>query len=115
MDELDLADMQALGFLSFALDHCPTMTGPDMNFPTAMSDVINAHFSQSFTSGPSSPLTRQQRASLAVVCRGLPHPLGLEHGTTDLFALVVPEGTARTYCATGDQHPMPFMSYQLCP
>lgn len=56
MDELDLEDMEALGFLSFALDRCRTMTGPDMNFPTAMSDVINKHFSASFTSGPASPL-----------------------------------------------------------
>jgi leucine dehydrogenase len=56
MDELDLQDLEALGFLAFALDRCRTMTGPDMNFPTEMSDVINEHFSSSFTSGPNSPL-----------------------------------------------------------
>jgi leucine dehydrogenase len=56
MDELDLDDLEALGFIAFALDRCRTMTGPDMNFPTAMSDVINKHFSAQFTNGPSSPL-----------------------------------------------------------
>jgi glutamate dehydrogenase/leucine dehydrogenase len=47
MDPHDFDDLEALGFLSFALDRCRTMTGPDMNFPTEMSDVINAHFSSS--------------------------------------------------------------------
>jgi leucine dehydrogenase len=61
MDELDLADLEALGFLAFAIDRSRTMTGPDMNFPTAMSDVINAHFSPQFTNGPSSPLGESGR------------------------------------------------------
>lgn len=56
MDELDLTDLTTLGFLSFALDRCRTMTGPDMHFPTEMSDIINEHFSSQFTSGPGSPL-----------------------------------------------------------
>lgn len=56
MDALDLDDLEALGFLAFAIDRCRTMTGPDMNFPTAMSDVINEHFSPQFTNGPASPL-----------------------------------------------------------
>jgi len=56
MDELDLEDLHALGFIAFAIDRCRTMTGPDMNFPTAMADVINARFSQQFTGGPRSPL-----------------------------------------------------------
>ncbi|MBB5938980.1 Glu/Leu/Phe/Val dehydrogenase family protein [Streptomyces zagrosensis] len=56
MAPLYLADLAAVGFLAYALDRCRTMTGPDMNFPTGMSDVVNAHFSASFTSGPGSPL-----------------------------------------------------------
>nr|WP_314841494.1 Glu/Leu/Phe/Val dehydrogenase dimerization domain-containing protein [uncultured Microbacterium sp.] len=56
MDELDLGDLRALGFLAFAIDRCRMMTGPDMRFPTAMADVINRHFSPQITSGPSSPL-----------------------------------------------------------
>lgn len=56
MHPLDLEDMESLGFLAFAIDRSRTMTGPDMNFPTAMSDVINEHFSMQFTNGPSSPL-----------------------------------------------------------
>ncbi len=56
MAPLDLADLAAVGFLAYALDRCRTMTGPDMNFPTGLSDVVNARFSTSFTSGPGSPL-----------------------------------------------------------
>lgn len=56
MDPLDLSNMEVLGFLAFAIDHCRTMTGPDMNFPTEMADIINENYSMSFTSGPKSPL-----------------------------------------------------------
>lgn len=56
MPELDLNDMESLGFLAYCIDRSRTMTGPDMNFPTAMSDIINNHFSAQFTNGPSSPL-----------------------------------------------------------
>ncbi|WP_374975600.1 Glu/Leu/Phe/Val dehydrogenase dimerization domain-containing protein [Microbacterium trichothecenolyticum] len=61
MEPLDVADLEALGFLAFALDRCRTMTGPDMNFPTEMADVINEHFSAQFTNGPSSPLGESGR------------------------------------------------------
>lgn len=61
MDELDLSDLGALGFLAFAIDRSRSMTGPDMNFPTEMSDVINEHFSPQFTSGPKSPMGESGR------------------------------------------------------
>lgn len=56
MDELDINDLEVMGFLAFALDRTRSMTGPDMYFPTAMADVMNEHFSSQFTGGPNSPL-----------------------------------------------------------
>lgn len=56
MDELDLGDLEVMGFLAFALDRTRSVTGPDMYFPTAMADVINERFSSQFTGGPNSPL-----------------------------------------------------------
>nr|WP_255805040.1 Glu/Leu/Phe/Val dehydrogenase family protein [Corynebacterium kalidii] len=55
-DGIDLDDLEALGFLAFAIDRCRTMTSPDLAFPTAMADAINEHFSMQFTNGPSSPI-----------------------------------------------------------
>lgn len=52
MDELDLDNMEIMGFLGFAIDRCRTMTGPDMNFPTEMADVENENFSMQYTNGP---------------------------------------------------------------
>lgn len=56
MGELDVTDMEVMGFIAFALDRTRSMTGPDMYFPTLMADVMNEHFSMQFTGGPSSPL-----------------------------------------------------------
>lgn len=53
MDPLDLTNMEIMGFLAFALDSCRDMTGPDMNFPTEMSDVmIEKGYSMQYTGGP---------------------------------------------------------------
>lgn len=52
MEELDLSNMEIMGFLGFCIDSCRTMTGPDMNFPTEMADVENEFFSMQYTSGP---------------------------------------------------------------
>ena len=55
MDPLDVENMEIMGFLAFALDSCRDMTGPDMNFPTKMSDVmIEKGYSMQYTGGPSS-------------------------------------------------------------
>ena len=54
MDELDINNMEIMGFLAYALDSTRDMTGPDMNFPTEMSDVmIREGFSMQYTGGPS--------------------------------------------------------------
>lgn len=53
MEPLDLTNMEIMGFLAFALDSCRDMTGPDMNFPTEMSDVmIENGYSMQYTGGP---------------------------------------------------------------
>ena len=61
MEEPDLDDLETLGFLAFAIDRCRTMTSPDMNLSTAVADVMNQHFSNQFTNGPSSPLGESGR------------------------------------------------------
>jgi len=54
MVPLDINNMEIMGFLAFALDSCRDMTGPDMNFPTEMSDVmIKQGYSMQYTGGPS--------------------------------------------------------------
>lgn len=56
MDELDLDNLDMMGFLAYALDSIRTFTGPDMGFPIEMSDVMNRHFTNTFTGGPEGPL-----------------------------------------------------------
>lgn len=52
MDELDMTNMDIMGFLAFALDSCRDMAGPDMNFPVEMSDVMNEQgYSMQYTGG----------------------------------------------------------------
>ena len=52
MDPLDMTNMEIMGFLAFALDSCRDMTGPDMNFPVEMSDVmIEQGYSMQYTGG----------------------------------------------------------------
>lgn len=57
MDELDLSDMDVCGFLAFCLDEIRCSTGPDMGFPTEMTDVMKENgFSVQYTCGPNGPL-----------------------------------------------------------
>lgn len=52
MDDLDMTNMEIMGFIAFALDSCRDMTGPDMNFPVEMSDImIENGYSMQFTGG----------------------------------------------------------------
>ncbi len=52
MSPLDMDNMEIMGFLAFALDSCRDMTGPDMNFPVEMSDVmIEQGYSKQYTGG----------------------------------------------------------------
>ncbi len=53
MGELDLNNMEIMGFLGFCLNSTRDMTGPDMNFPTEMSDVMREQgYSVQYTGGP---------------------------------------------------------------
>ncbi|WP_442600247.1 Glu/Leu/Phe/Val dehydrogenase dimerization domain-containing protein [Neobacillus sp. D3-1R] len=56
MEPLDLNNLEMMGFLAFSLDKTRSMTGPDMNFPTEMADVMKEHFSIQYTGGPKGPL-----------------------------------------------------------
>jgi len=54
MPPLDMKNMEIMGFLAYAMDISRNMTGPDMNFPTEMSDVmIREGYSKQYTGGPS--------------------------------------------------------------
>ncbi len=56
MEPLDLENMDMMGFISYALDRTRCMTGPDMNFPTEMADVMRDNFTLHINGAPSSPL-----------------------------------------------------------
>ncbi|MEE3361937.1 MAG: Glu/Leu/Phe/Val dehydrogenase family protein [Anaerovoracaceae bacterium] len=57
MDELDLNDMQQIGFLAFCMDELRCSTGPDMGFPPEMTDVMKDNgYSVQYTCGPRGPL-----------------------------------------------------------
>ncbi len=53
MDELDMDNMDIMGFLGFAINSTRDMTGPDMNFPTEMSQVMHEQgYSKQYTGAP---------------------------------------------------------------
>ncbi len=56
MDELDIGNLDVLGFLAYALDRAKTFTGPDMGFPIEMADALKENFTQSIVAGPAGPL-----------------------------------------------------------
>lgn len=84
MDELDLNNMEIMGFLGFAIDNCRTMTGPDMNFPTEMADVENDNFSMNYTSGPNSPLGETGKPTAYGVYVTMKQAVRFKEGTESL-------------------------------
>lgn len=84
MDPLDLSNLEMLGFLAFAIDHCRTMTGPDMNFPTEMADIINENFSMQYTSGPKSPLGETGKPTAYGSYLALKQAVKFQEGTESL-------------------------------
>ncbi len=56
MGEFNLNDNEVMGFLAFCIDSIRCFTGPDMRFPTEMSDEMNKSYSVQFTGGPKGPL-----------------------------------------------------------
>lgn len=84
MEELDLSNLEIMGFLGFAIDNCRTMTGPDMNFPTEMADVENANFSMNYTSGPNSPLGETGKPTAYGVYVTMKQAVRFKEGTDSL-------------------------------
>ena len=56
MGELDITNMEMMGFLAYACDSTRCLTGPDMNFPKTMVKVMNEHFTMQYCGGPGSAL-----------------------------------------------------------
>jgi len=56
MGELDITNMEMMGFLAFACDSTRCLTGPDMNFPKTMVKVMNERFTMQYCGGPGSAL-----------------------------------------------------------
>ncbi len=56
MQPLELDDLATIGFLSYCIDRSRCFTGPDMNFPPELADVMKKHFSVNITGGPEGPL-----------------------------------------------------------
>jgi glutamate dehydrogenase/leucine dehydrogenase len=55
-NQVDLTDMEEVGFLSYAVDRSRSFTGPDMNYPIELADVMKKHFTVSITGGIKGPL-----------------------------------------------------------
>jgi len=89
MDPLDLKNMDMMGFLGFAIDRCRTMTGPDMNFPTEMADVMNEHFSVQYTNGPSSPIGESGRPTAYGTYLALKQAVKFQTGSESLKGMSV--------------------------
>ncbi len=56
MDELDLSNLEMIGFLAYSLDRAKTFTGPDMGFPIELADVMKENFTNSIVAGSNSLL-----------------------------------------------------------
>jgi len=54
MGELDITNMEMMGFLAYACDTTRCLTGPDMNFPKTMVKVMNERFTMQYCGGPGS-------------------------------------------------------------
>ncbi|MFP3927555.1 MAG: Glu/Leu/Phe/Val dehydrogenase family protein [Desulfobacteraceae bacterium] len=48
---VDLEDLDEVGFLAYANDRTRNTTGPDMNYPAELADVVREHFSFGFAGG----------------------------------------------------------------
>ena len=48
---VDLEDLDEVGFLAYGNDRTRNATGPDMNYPVELADVVREHFSKGFAGG----------------------------------------------------------------
>lgn len=84
MPPLDLTNMKDLGFLSFCIDRVYTHTGPDMNFPAEMADVINEHYSMQYTGGAKAILGPSGKPTAYGVYKTMKQALKFLYGTEEL-------------------------------
>ncbi len=84
MGPLDMNNMEIMGFLAFALDRARNMTGPDMNFPTEMADVMTQNFSIQFTGGPKGPLGETGKPTAYGVYLALKQACKFRYGSDSL-------------------------------
>lgn len=89
MEPLDISNMEVMGFLAFALDRARNMTGPDMNFPTEMADVMTSKFSMQFTGGPNAPLGETGKPTAYGVYLALKQAVKFQNGTESLDGLTI--------------------------
>jgi glutamate dehydrogenase/leucine dehydrogenase len=55
-DPLSLDDLESLGFLAYVADRSRSVTGPDMNIPPEVADVIREKFTKNYVGGRKDPL-----------------------------------------------------------
>ncbi|MBN2827572.1 MAG: hypothetical protein JXQ26_06265 [Tissierellales bacterium] len=85
MGPLDLNNMEIMGFLGFAINSTRDMTGPDMNFPTEMSDVmIQNGYSMQFTGGPKSKTGETGKPTAYGVYLSMKQAVKFKEGTESL-------------------------------
>jgi len=88
MDELDLTNMQHVGFLGFCLDEIRCSTGPDMGFEPAMTDVMKDNgYSVQYTCGPKGPLGASGKPTAYGVYIALKEAVRFAKGSDDLTGM----------------------------
>ena len=85
MPPLDLGNREILGFLAFAMDSCRNMTGPDLNFPAEMADVMrHENFSMQFVGGPEAKTGETGKPTAYGVYLTLKQAVKFQEGTESL-------------------------------
>lgn len=88
MDELDLTNMNHVGFLGFCLDEIRCSTGPDMGFSPIMTDVMKDNgYSVQYTCGPKGPLGASGKPTAYGVYLALKEAVRFKTGSDDLTGM----------------------------
>ena len=88
MDELDLTNMEHVGFLGFCLDEIRCSTGPDMGFSPVMTDVMKENgYSVQYTCGPNGPLGSSGPPTAYGVYIALKEAVRFKTGSDDLTGM----------------------------
>lgn len=84
MPEIDLNDLESIGFIGYVFDKTRCTTGADMGIPTELADVENENFSMNFTCGPSAPLGESGKPTAYGVYKTLKKAVEFKEGTDSL-------------------------------